>query len=314
MLRRYFLRLTKWAKYAFGKSYQHVQQPVGRFFDPLQISGYFNDLSEKARWNGKFDAAGVPIVVTDTSSGFHFPIQIFQWGLGNWEVFLADGERSEAKRCFLVAAEWALRSQHPNGGWPCWTGLRRPVSSVYSAMAQGQGISLLLRAEKLTGDDRYFQAAKAACPLMFDEAVGLLTYHRGCKLFEEYPGGTIKGVLNGAIFGLFGVHELALRSGDPEIERLDSEMVMHLEQLLPEFDAKFWSRYDLSGNLAAPFYHRLHSEQLLALAQIYSAHSESFAAYANRFREYSKVRVNVMRAVLIKVAQKLRQADIGEMK
>ena len=314
MLQRYGQRFIKWGRYAFGKSYQHVPQGNGRRFVPGKLEGYFNDLTAKAAWSGKVNGGGVPLVDTDTTENFPFPIAIFQWALGHWDLWLLSGRTDEQNLAsFQAAVMWALSAQSMEGGWYCWTGLQRPVSNPFSAMAQGEGLSMLARA--MTIDDRgeVRNAFHRAALFLLDETNGLTVELDGRTHLEEYPGGELLSVLNGWIFAIVGVYDAALAGDQASAARLP-KLVRDLCAALPLFDASFWSRYDLAGNLASPFYHQLHIDQLRALALVFPQEASSFLAFAQRFESYQGSRINTVRAVVQKVWQKLRQPAIGEMR
>lgn len=314
MLQRYTQRFIKWGRYARGTSYQHVPQEVGRCFAPGRLEGYFNDLTAKAAWSGKVGGGGIPLVDTDTTENFPFPIAIFQWALGHWDLWLLS-ERTDKRNLsnFQAAVTWALSAQSTDGGWYCWTGLQRPVSSPFSAMAQGEGLSVLTRA--MTIDDRndVRDAFDRAASFLLNEENELAVELDGRTHLEEYPGGELLSVLNGWVFAIVGVYDAALAGDDASVTRLP-KLIGDLSRALPLFDTGFWSRYDLAGNLASPFYHRLHINQFRALALVFPEQAPSFLAFAQRLETYQKSRINVGRAVVQKVWQKLRQPAIGEMR
>jgi hypothetical protein len=311
--RRYWMRFHKWARYAAGNSYQHVPQGVGRAFVPGALQGYFNDLTGKAGWTGATGRFGVPLVKTDTAEKFAFPIVIFQWALGNWDLSLLEADRSRLEPV-LAAAKWAREAMTSEGGWACWTGLRRPTTSVYSAMAQGQGLSVLSRAAVMDPGGGWLDVADKAYRFMMESpGSGLLRVEGGIHYLEEYPGRAMQSVLNGWLFSLVGIYDYSLAKNDSELRGLAVNLARDLSTALHQYDTGFWSSYDLSGNIASPFYHRLHIAQLRAAADLFPEEGKAFNAQADRFAAYSKSRINTARAIFVKIIQKLRQADVGEM-
>lgn len=311
--RRYLMRFQKWARYVTGNSYQHVPQGIGRAFVAGTLAGYFNDLTGKADWTGATGQFGVPVVRTDTAERFAFPIVIFQWALGNWDLSIVDADRSRLEPV-LAAANWARNTMTPQGGWECWTELRRPTTSVFSAMAQGQGLSVLSRAATIDPGNGWLEVADQACRFMLAEPdAQLLRMADGIHYLEEYPGTAIQSVLNGWIFSLVGIHDYALAKKDSELSKSAADLAGDLAEALPRYDTGFWSSYDLSGNIASPFYHHLHIAQLRAAALLFPAEAATFTAQADRFAVYSKSRIKQVRAISLKIIQKLKQADVGEM-
>jgi len=313
MIKRYGLRLQKWARFAMGTSYQHVPQEEGLFFRPALLDGYFNDLRHKAAWTGAI-RDGVPVVRTDTNPAFMFPIAIFQWALGNWDLWLASGRNDQASLVHVMAAaNWAIRAQTTEGGWLCWTGLARPTISPFSAMAQGQGASLLVRAASVADAGRYHDAARQAITFMLNSGShGLVRRSDGWTSLEEYPGETLPAVLNGWIFALVGLSDWAVASRSEAAQADAREFAASLATALPLYDNGYWSRYDLGGNIASPFYHDLHIAQLRALARLFPAEAARFLQVADRFEGYRLKRLNRMRSIMVKVGQKLAQPTIGE--
>jgi hypothetical protein len=140
-----------------------------------------------------------------------------------------------------------------------------------SAMGQGEGISVLLRAHALTDDEGYLSMAIAAVEAMSVDVArgGVMRKLDGHTVLEEYPAERPAAVLNGWIFALLGVHELANVTGDPVVRRLFEQSAAGLISLLPRYDVGWWSRYSLYDHgrpdLAKPFYQRLHAVLLDAL-------------------------------------------------
>lgn len=111
-----------------------------------------------------------------------------------------------------------LCSQDSKGGWPI------PVSRVlvkgvmslepgwYSAMAQGHAMSLLSRAYSRSRNPLYLRAAyRAINPFLVPSSEGgVLTYLFGQHpWYEEYPTVPPSFVINGFMYALFGLYDLA---------------------------------------------------------------------------------------------------------
>lgn len=268
-----FGKLNSWWLQATGRSYWHVPIPMAVDFRPQQLGAYFMDFSRKTDWPGAIDDHGIPLL--PSAQGLvYFPTTIFQKGLGHWNQLagkacddataMAHSEDLHAAH-FIACAEWALRHIDERGGW------RLPGAPCpYSAMTQGEGVSLLVRAGRLTGRSEFLQAA-ARAHAMFDAEPserGIIGRHRNLPTLEEYPGSENRTILNGYVFALMGLLDFALATGDERHQALFDLYLNSLRQLLPDFDAGYWSLYDQSGNIASPFYHRLHIAQLSALARL----------------------------------------------
>lgn len=282
-------------------------QPLGRHIDPAGLAGYYSDLRHKTI--GTID--GLPV------DGFgevnDWVIEIAQAALGFWERRI-EGENVD--REFLFLADWLLehRSEEPDG--VVWrTDLRVPKYDQepgwISAMGQGQAISVLLRAHQLSGRDEHLDVARRALPALCRPVAegGTQSLVEGHPVLEEYPTERPCAVLNGWIFALFGVHELAVATGDAEARDLFERSASGVVELLPRYDNGWWSLYSLYDHgrpdLAKPFYQRLHPELLEALALLHP--SPRLDAYARRWRDQD-TRLGVARASLDKLLFRLYRA------
>lgn len=187
---------------------------------------------------------------------------------------------------FMAASKWLLRHQNEQGNWPI-TVKRKVVDGVtllpdwYSAMAQGQALSLLTRAYLYTKSPAYLRAALRATKLFKvkskDKGV-LTTFMNQYPWYEEYPTSPSLFVLNGFIYSLLGLYDLKL-TADPqhgtEAAELFDQGMRSLKAMLPLYDTGSGSFYDLrhvtmriAPNLARWDYHTLHVSLLYFLASI----------------------------------------------
>jgi hypothetical protein len=95
-------------------------------------------------------------------------------------------------------------------------------------------------------------------------------------VLQEYPTDPPAHVLNGWIFGLWGLYDAALAGpkwvADQAMAGFE-DGVSTLARRLPKYQLPGgWSRYDLISaepiNVASPFYHHLHIQQLIALGRL----------------------------------------------
>ena len=299
--------LRHWYAMAAGRSYWHLRQDEGTQFVPGMLAGYFNDLTGKTNWSGPLDSDGIPLVQVNGSLQY-FPVTTFQKGLGHWDRWLrsirGDAEQFHA---FEQTARWALLTRDERGGWRIPTA--NPTStSLYSAMSQGEGTSLLCRAYSTTRKEAYLGTALSAAQLMLSpiSAGGTARYEKNGVILEEYPSERARTVLNGWIFALYGLYDLNLVMEDPQIEKALHDTISALTASLPIFDAGYWSFYDSGGTLASPFYHRLHIAQLRSLQKTFPGQSETFRQVADHFELQLAKGVDRVRAIVTKGYQKLR--------
>lgn len=292
-----------------GASYWHRRQGRGRWFTPGTLGGYYNDLTGKVHWRGTVDAEGMPLNYLPSGRGIVFATTAIQKGIGHWDLWHGSGRTDDAHhRAFLATADWLVRSADDRGGWPLLRAIGMDEVSPYSGMTQGEAISLLVRAASATGEAGYQAAARRAFVLLMQpvEQGGTTRGTRHGPVLEEYPSLPPSTVLNGWISGIFGLYDLALVDTGQEVRAALDATVAALEAMLPAFDLGFWSRYDLHGNIATPFYHALHVSQLGALSEALPQLA-TVRAMGERFAHQQQSRVNRARAVTIKIGQKLRR-------
>ena len=282
-----------------------------------ELGQYYMTFAEKADYPGHYDAASIPMLDYHGQIGLQYnPIAVAQWGLGNynlWQRNLAEDRRNKVLR----AADWLCShlEQNSNGvrvwnhhfDWEYRSPLQAPW---YSGLAQGQGISLLTRAHKLTGDARYGEAAELAFQSFLhttDDGGVIFTDERGDVWLEEYIVSPPTHILNGFIWALWGVYDYFLATGNPAARDLFANSVETLRTNLERYDLGFWSLYELAGTrlpmVASPFYHQLHIVQLGVMGQLTGR--EIFTRYAGRWEHYARSRAKRTRALCYKGAFKL---------
>jgi hypothetical protein len=273
--------------------------------------------AEKADYAGVYDASGVPQLDYHGHIGPQYnPIAIAQYGLGNYNLWRQSGDLSGKKKFFLIA-DWLSShlEQNPQGlavwnhhfDWEYRDTLRAPW---YSALAQGQGISVLVRAHKESGDPKYLDAARRAF-VSFQRPMAeggvAFTDASGDLWLEEYIVSPPTHILNGFIWALWGVHDYALATKDAAAQELFSRGVRTLLHNLDRYDLGFWSLYEHSGTrlpmVASRFYHQLHIVQLRVMHRLTG--EEKFAQVADRWQGYARSRIARTRALCYKSAFKL---------
>jgi hypothetical protein len=293
-----------------------------RFHEPAfgkdgMPDAYYMAFAGKAVYRGSFDENGIPLLDYHGRIGKqHNPIAVAQYGLGNlnrWLDWKDDSCLEKARR----AADWLSNTLEENEhGVPVWFHrfdfeyvelLRNPW---YSGLAQGQGISLLLRAARVFDEPRYRDAAQKAFISFrktLDEGGVVYRDEQGLLWVEEYVTNPPAHILNGFVWALWGVYDYARETGEKEAEKLYAELLETLRAALPMYDCGFWSLYDLSSlkmrNVASPFYHALHIVELEIMARLTG--EEIFREYSRKWADYAVFPLNRLRAVLHKAAFKV---------
>jgi heparosan-N-sulfate-glucuronate 5-epimerase len=293
------------------------EQPAISDFTPGELGPYYMTFAQKADYSGSFDSEGIPKLDYLGAIGPQYnPIAIAQYGLGNFNSYLKSASASR-KQKFLCAAEWLVNNLEKNpGGFWVWNHhfdfeYRSPLRAPwFSGLAQGQGISLLVRAYAETKDDRYLDAARRAFKCMQAEVSAggvIFTDEAGQRWIEEYIVDPPTHILNGFMWATWGVYDLALCTGDVAVQKVWKDSVKTLTTNLHNFDAGYWSLYEQSGTrlkmMASPFYHRLHIVQLRVMAKLTG--EPIFTEFANRWSLYQQSRVKRSRALVYKSVFKL---------
>jgi len=284
---------------------------------PGDLGEYYMLFGEKADYSGAYDASGIPLLDYHGQIGLQYnPIAIAQYGLGNYNLWRRSADPTRRQKFFLIA-DWLCSHLEQNAqglavwqhhfDWEYRDTLKAPW---YSALAQGQGISVLVRAHKETEDSRYFDAAQRALASFYKptrEGGVAFTDERGDLWFEEYIVSPPTHILNGFIWALWGIHDYFLATKDSSAQQLFSRAVQTLLRNLDRYDAGFWSLYEQSGTrlpmLASSFYHQLHIVQLHVMHRLTG--EEAFARVAERWQGYARSRSNRTRALCYKSAFKL---------
>ena len=274
-------KIKKWYKMLTGKSVSHVSQGVGNYFSSTEVAGYYNDLTEKITRDNP-DIL-VPKYRVDTGEEIYFSIGVFQYGLAAYDLLLKTDEKVYKDK-LLACAEWALENQQEDGSWVTFAYKRQ--GAPYSSMAQGEGISMLIRAHKVTNDDRYIQAVHKAKEFMIkplDEG-GTTGYEDDQVLFYEATNNPV--ILNGWIFSIWGIYDYYKYFDDVQAERILKKTLESLKKKLADFDIKYWSKYEDGKRVCSPFYHRLHIAQLRAMYILFD--DEIYKEYADRWETYER--------------------------
>ena len=302
-------RFKYWYKMFSGTSYYHQPLGMGRRFVPGQLDGYFSDMTGKADWQGGIDNDGISYIVLSNGKTVYFPVMLCQKALGHWDRWLIHGH-SEDRDGFLKIAGWLKNNQDAMGGWDTWGVMGRPPQYRYSAMTQGQALSVITRAYKLMNDIAFERACKNTITLMRKpiQNGGVCIYDGQDVFLEECPGDKRDTVLNGWIFSLFGVYDYLLLFKDEQIQAFYMQTCASLTKYLHEYDAGYWSYYDNgTRHLASPFYHNLHISQLEALKKIID--HPCIGSMQDRWIRYRNNSIYKLLAIMVKGMQKLKEPD-----
>jgi heparosan-N-sulfate-glucuronate 5-epimerase len=282
-----------------------------------RLGEYYMLFREKADYAGHYDAAGIPMLDYHGVIGLQYnPIAIAQWGLANYNRSCERGEGARWQKT-LKAADWLVANleQNAHGLW-VWNhhfdwDYRDPLRAPwYSGLAQGQGVSLLLRAHTRSEDEKYRRAAdKAFIALTRPIAQGGVIFEDDEKnlWIEEYLVDPPTHILNGFMWALWGVFDYWLACSDASAKVIFDRGAETTVCNLARFDTGYWSLYEQSGThlkmLASPFYHQLHIVQLRVMTWLTG--DPRFVEVAERWESYAHRRSNRTRALVEKSVFKL---------
>ena len=252
--------------------------------------GYYNDLRPHlARYVPELDRYDEAVVALTQNDDRANPITVVQVGLGAWQASRDDTRWLD---CVDAIATWLARRLESGDGaleyrFPL-RGTYRIDPPWFSAMAQGEAASFLVRAAGALGRSELLAGAAAAVRPLVESLHGLVLDTSDGPVLEEYPTEPPSHVLNGWIFALWGLYD----AGQPAVAapgaiELFERSIAALAPRLAAYELPGgWSRYDLFPhplpNVASPFYHRLHVAQLEAVAQLHA--DPRFEQTAKRWR------------------------------
>lgn len=193
------------------------------------------------------DDAGVPVFRPDAHTRAYIPSRIAGYALSHWNLGRLDhdGEAPRAER-FLRAAAWF--AGRDDGLYSCDYAIGDLRTPWTSCLSQGQALSVLVRAHRLTGGDAYLETAARAWPLLdqWMEEGGLKSrLPNGAPFIEEYPGSRHTHVLNGALTAILGVDEFVAVSGDADAARLRDELLRSVADNCKLWMTGRWSAYGI---------------------------------------------------------------------
>jgi hypothetical protein len=287
----------------FWSSARSFFLPLGSQIDPGAVRGYPIDMRVKA------DSSVWPQPDLVAPGALH--VETVQYGLGCFERWLS-GEGEQWLEAALAVSKHLLSIQESDGSWlhskafPHTFSVPAPWAS---GITQGEGASLLVRLHLETGEPELAAAARLALlPLSTPQAEGGLCGELGGLPWpEEYPTTPQSHVLNGAIFALWGLRDVAVGLGDRDAGRHFEDGVDSLAANLDRYDAGYWSYYSLfphpMRNPASSFYHALHVSQLEAMQRL--APRPVFAETRIRWEGYARSSICSVRAFAAKATFRL---------
>ncbi len=273
----------------FWSSAKSFFLPVGPHIERSSVRGYPIDMRVKA--------TVARTAITPEVLGTHgLHVGLTQYALGCYERWLG-GEGEQWLQAAIVAGRHLVALQDPDGAFlhhEAFPHTFRLPPPWASGITQGQAASLFVRLHAETADDIFAGAAqRALAPMATPQSQGGVRGELGGLPWpEEYPTEPQSHVLNGAIFGLWGMRDVAVGLGSETARAQFAAGLDSLEANLHRYDTGSWSLYSLYPhpiyNRASSFYHDLHVRQLTAMEVL--APRPVFAATRQRWAGYAASR------------------------
>ena len=316
---RYLRRIL--SSYIFSNNSQltfwHEVPEVNNAAPIRELGQYYMTFAGKANYQGPFDKQGIPLLNYHGKVGKQYnPIAIAQYALAHYNLASSKGNIVYQDK-FLDNAEWLLHHlvKTPQGTylWPHYFDFEyfRPLKAPwFSGLAQGQGLSVLVRGFAETGDTKYKSAAARvfeSLSLTINEGGVLYVDDQDCVWIEEYLVDPPTHILNGFLWALWGVYDYFLLTRSRGAKELFDTCTKTVLAYLPNYDAGFWSYYELTPqrikSIASPFYHRLHIVQMHIMHRLTGL--PEFRQCADRWEKYAKNSLYRTMALIYKAGFKL---------
>ncbi|WP_158633918.1 D-glucuronyl C5-epimerase family protein [Radiobacillus deserti] len=238
------------------------------------------DKNSVENWNVQFDAKGIPKTIYSFGE-YYNPATIAQYGLQHYSLYHKN-KNEESKKKFFKVADWLIDNQDSKGGWayhfnlPYFPKRLKDIKAPwYSAIGLGMAMSVLSRASYLSRNQNYANRALRANALFqrFPPNGVLAKFENEYSFYEECPTNPPSYILNGFMFALVGLYDLATRTENKLTKQLFNDGMITLKRMLPLYDLGNRTAYDLTHyttdggypNVAKWGYHVTHIHLLATL-------------------------------------------------
>ncbi|RPG19019.1 MAG: hypothetical protein CBC84_001155 [Pelagibacteraceae bacterium TMED124] len=317
---RYWKRI--FSTYLFGGksnlSFWHGDPEINDLAKYNELDQYYMKFHAKAQYEGNYDNNGIPMLNYQGDIGIKYnPIAVSQWSLGNYNLWKKNNTKENYIN-FIKGADWLNENLETNDFniyvWQHhfnWIYKEDLINPWYSGLAQGQGLSVLCRAYNITNEQKYLDSIeKVYRSFLVDVENGGVTFTDvdGDIWIEEYiMKNNPTHILNGFIWGLWGIYDYWLMTKNKDVQKLFKKYVKTINDNMSEYDIGYWSLYEIS-NLpiymrASIFYHKLHIVQLKILFKM--TNNPIFESTAMKWSKYLNNKINIIRATLMKIIFKI---------
>lgn len=232
--------------------------------NPLETSADRESYARRYR----IDSDGVPYRHCEAEPPQYSPLVVARYALKQLAIAAAatapeEAAAARARACSVLDA--LRRSGQATGAWGNGPASDAMTSETASAMVQGVVISALVRLVDGRPDDQLAELLDRAFDRIWTsvESGGTRSALEGGAFLEEFPRRPPSHILNGCVYGLFGLYDLADALSHDGARRAAAHVESTLDRAIARFDAPLgWSRYalDVYGHapLASVHYHAAH--------------------------------------------------------
>lgn len=282
------------------------------------LDQYYMKFYYKAKYTGSYDENGIPQLNYQGDIGVQYnPIAISQWSLGNYNLWKKNDSIKNYKK-FINGADWLVNNLQANKDnvyvWNHnfnWVYKENLIKPWYSGLAQGQGLSVLCRAYKITKNEIYMDAIEKVY-----KSFSINVENGGVNFIDESGNIWIEEyimkkepthILNGFIWGLWGIYDFWLLTNDKNIKKRFDKYIKTINENIEKYDIGYWSLYELSDKpilmRASIFYHKLHIIQLKILYLM--TDNKNFNKKSKEWSNYLGIKYYRFKATFMKILFKI---------
>ncbi|MDY0315506.1 MAG: D-glucuronyl C5-epimerase family protein [Bacteroidales bacterium] len=269
---------------------------VGNISWDKNLGAYYQDISQAIvhidnKVFAALDENGIPYTIHGKNKNYP-PIITIQYALMQYDFYIKGIEAEKAKAIFLNCVNWLENKTESLKNSLVIKEKYNPQYNIpegwVSGMAQGQLLSVFLRAYQLLNDEKYLNLSHKVYNsffLEYEEGGFRRIDKNGYLWFEEYPTKTPSYVLNGFIFSIFGVLDYYRLTGNQEAKNIWDACVETLEANLHKYDVWYWSVYDQLKEQLVSYYYQKNVHIPLMKIMYLLTEKEIFNHYALKWQK-----------------------------
>jgi hypothetical protein len=269
---------------------------VGNISWDKELGAYYQDIAPSIVHinNGIFaalDDNGIPYTIHGDIKHYA-PISIIQYALMQYDFYIKGVDVDKSKSIFLNCVNWL---ENKTEALMNSVVIKQEYNKQYnipegwvSGMAQGQLLSVFLRAYQLFNNEKYLDLSHKVFNsfyLEYEEGGFKRIDKNGYLWFEEYPSKTPSYVLNGFIYSILGILDYYRVTNDKKAKNIWDECVKTLEANLHKYDVWYWSVYDQLKEQLVSYYYQKNVHIPLMKIMYLLTEKEIFNHYALKWQK-----------------------------